>query len=471
MILYPELLLVSTTLLTVLLCGCLKSERFVLITVVGLLVSAMAVLLNGQGSDTLWRVDGLTQLSQLLVLLLSGWIAYYGRNTFPKNSAPYIYILLMMATIGALVVIAANSWPLFYVGLELMALPTYALCVIEKTHPTASEASLKYFVMGVIASIFILYGISFIYLVSADMSYISLIAVDSSMRWYLSIGSVFLLSGILFKLGVAPFHMWVPDIYESAPIMVVNWIAVVPKIAMMSALVRILSVTGLNQVPVVTQVFMLSALLSIGYGVLMATQQKNLRRLIGYASISHMGFVMLPLSLPTQTGMSSAFVYLVGYVLITTTAFSVLIAFSQRGVVKLADLQGMARVLPHEAYTLLLSLAAMAGIPPLVGFMIKLNVFNELIVAGHIKSVIWAVSFVAISGYYYMSMVRHMFFNETVQSEVLGGKGLKEASETLVSSGSNYAVLAWGLGLIILGILPQSLLFQLTQVVNSVVVS
>ncbi|MEC7030538.1 MAG: NADH-quinone oxidoreductase subunit N [Pseudomonadota bacterium] len=465
MILLPELFVVLSILVMVLLCGYVDAGRFIWILLSGFLISLLAVVMNGQGIGELWRVDILTQTSQFLILLLSAWICYYGRNSLPKTSSPYVFILVTIATVGALVVVSAQSWVLFYMGLELMALPTYALCVVDKSHPTASEAGLKYFVMGVIASIFILYGISFIYLVSESMGYTSLVTSVIETKWYLSIGAVFLLSGILFKFGVAPFHMWVPDVYESAPVLVVNWIAVVPKVAMMGGLVRILAITELYKVPVVAQIFMVTAIVSIGYGVLMAIQQTNLRRLIGYASIAHMGFVMLPLQTASQSGLTGAYIYLLGYVLITSAAFTVLVSLQKVGVENLTDLKGLAKRQPHEAYTLLLSLAAMAGIPPLVGFIIKVNVLNELITAGYIKSVIWAVSFVAISGYYYMSMVRHMFFMpSTMEDEE--GFSQRKTEDYRVST--NYIALLWAVGLIGVGVLPQWFILHLGKVVSLV---
>lgn len=342
-----------------------------------------------------------------------------------------------------------------YVGLELMALPSYALCVLDKSHPTASEAGLKYFVMGVVASGFILYGISFLYLSTGSLMYQSITPLLGGLdtMWLLSLALVFLLAGICFKLGAAPFHMWVPDVYESAPIGVVYWFATVPKVALLAMLLKVFQITGLGQVPSVSLLLWGIALLSLTYGVLMAIRQDNLRRLLAYASISHMGFVLLPLCLTGAMAYTSAYVYMMGYVLMTTVAFAVLLSFATKGIEKVSELTGLAASLPHESFAMLITMAAMAGIPPLVGFIIKVNVFYALAIEGYYKTMIWTGLCIVVSAYYYMNIVRTMYFPE--QSQVALDK--------------NYVLVGLSLLVIVFGVLPQGILGMVSQVIGGTI--
>ena len=291
------------------------------------------------------------------------------------------------------------------------------------------------------------------YLATATMSFQNITIIsDSGLLWYLNLAIVFFLAGISFKFGLAPFHMYIPDVYQSAPISVVYWIAVVPKIAFLSLLIRLLKTTGIMQIMATGQILWLLGIFSIIYGVLMAVQQSNLRRLIAYASIAHMGFIMLSLQVGNMAGYSAAMIYLFSYVLTTSVAFSVIQSLTAKGIVNIKDLRGISQVLPHESFALLLSLAAMAGIPPLIGFIAKLNVFYLLIQANYLLTSLVAIIFVAVSAYYYMGIVRAMYFTE-------GQSG---------TGGTNYMNLFLGLLLVLGGIIPQAFLLQLSQIVSGI---
>ena len=450
MMLLPEILLSSGT-LGLILVNCLtRIKRQVSISLGVMLLTLLAVIWGNQGSQALFVVDTLSRFCQGIILILSMWVL--ANSHFTKEQSSFVCILLLLAVLGAMVIVSAKSWLLLYTGLELIALPVYALCVINHDKK-ASEAGLKYFVMGVIASILILYGISFFYLVSSSLFYQSVgFITDVSMVWYLNLAIVFLLAGMSFKFGLAPFHMWVPDIYQSAPISVVYWLAIVPKVAFLGMLIRLLQMTEIMQVLVTGQILWFIGLFSIIYGVLMATQQSNIRRLIAYASIAHMGFVMLPLQLGSAEGYTGSMIYLLGYVLTTLVAFSVVQILTRKGIVSIKDLRGISHALPHESFALLLSLAAMAGIPPLVGFVVKLNVFYLLIQANYVATSVIAVIFVAVSAYYYMGIVRAMYFTD-------GKKGV---------IGTNYTIVFLGGLLVVSGIIPQTFLLQLTQIISGI---
>lgn len=442
----PEIILCSGLVVMVLLCGYIEPMRFHRIPKVFLGLTLLGLWVSAY-------IDrGLLELiSQGAMILATLWIWHVTEKHRDESRMPFMAILLFLALIGGLLVVSVTSYIGLFIGMELMALPIYALCAMQREDPLAIEASLKYFVMGVIASILMLYGMSFIYMVTKSMAYQDILSltIDDSMQWYLSIGAVLLFSGLFFKFGLAPFHMWVPDIYQSAPFSIVYWIAIVPKIAMMGALVRLLITTNIHLTPVVAQMFMAVGGLSIAYGVLMAIRQTNIRRLIAYASITHMGLVILPLASLKPLAVSAAFTYMIGYALITFVAFYIIMMFQQDGIVSVESLKGIATKRPYEAFGFLLCMAAMAGIPPLVGFAIKLNIFSVLLSQNFILSTIWAISFIAMSAYYYMRMVSQMYFNQ--------GEG---------SAIYNYRVLAVSLILVVVGLLPQKLFVVLNDVIG-----
>lgn len=439
----PEYLIIPAILGLVLVSGWASTSRIKTLSLYVLFLSFCTTLPSGSYVGELFVIDGFVKLCQGLILGVTFWIYLTDSDNIKQSEM----ILLLLAILGASLLVMSTSWVSFFIGLELMALPTYALCCLDK-EAISSEAALKYFVMGVIASIFILYGISFIYIVTGSLQYVDILSFDTGL--YSQIGAVLLFSGIFFKLGLAPFHHWVPDVYQGVRVRVVYWLSIVPKIAVMGALVRILALTNLQVLLVVKQMLILVGGLSIAYGVLMAIQQQHIRRLIAYASIMHMGIAILPLAF---NDFSSAFIYLVGYLLITLVTFYIISNLSTRGIESVDGLTGYAKQYPYESFAFMLCMAAMAGIPPLVGFMIKLNVFYALLNAGYIITTLWAILFIAISAYYYIKVIQKMYFQ--ANGEVVAVRQYKPLVLSLVLLG--------------VGIMPQPFIVSLSTVIGGIV--
>lgn len=441
----PEYLLIPSVLGLILISGWASTSKMRTLFLSVLFLSFCSTFLAGSYLNELFVIDGFVKLCQGLMIGVTFWIYITDQSDIAQSEM----ILLLLALLGASLLIMATSWIGFFVGLELMALPTYALCCLDK-EAASSEAALKYFVMGVIASIFILYGISFIYIVTGSLQYVDMLALNTSAGLYSQIGAVLLFSGLFFKLGLAPFHHWVPDVYQGVRVRVVYWISIVPKLAVMGALVRILAMTNLQELLVVKQMLLLVGGLSIAYGVLMAIRQQHIRRLIAYASIMHMGVAILPLVI---NDLSSAFIYLSGYLLITLVAFYIITNLSSRGVESVDALTGYAKQYPYESFAFLLCMAAMAGIPPLVGFMIKLNVFYVLLSSGYILTTLWAILFIAISAYYYIKVIQKMYFH--TKGEVVLERQYKPLVLSLILLG--------------VGIMPQPFIMSLSKVIGGIV--
>lgn len=404
----------------------------------------------------IWHVDLMSNIMQSVCIILSMCIIAYTAKGYNEEKFLYVCLLILIALLGCFTILSTQSMVLMYIGLELLALPTYALCGLDKEKGHGSEAALKYFVMGAVASIFILYGMSFIYAATGGMQYVDIAkwvsSNDPAMLFYMNLGIVFLLAGFCFKLGAAPFHMWVPDVYQSAPLGVVFWLSVVPKVAIAGMLARFIMITNISELLVWQQIIGFVSIFSIVYGVLLAMRQTNIRRLIGYASIVHMGFILLPLQFADGSGVMASSVYVLGYVIMTLAAFTSVYIFASKGRNQVEDLEGVARCMPITALIFMLALAAMAGIPPFVGFIIKLNVLSILIKQGLYSLAVIAVLAVAAGAYYYMRFIRMMYFSE--------GKMQRVTEHRLL--------LCLPVLLILMGVFPQGYMVVLNQAVEEV---
>ncbi len=377
--------------------------------------------------------------------------------------------LLLFALLGITVMVSAASFLSLYVGLELLSLCLYALVALNRDSTASIEAAMKYFVLGALASGLLLYGMSMIYGATGSLLFNEVAARSgalagdlASARTLLVFGLVFVVAGIAFKLGVVPFHMWIPDVYEGASTAVTLVLGTAPKIAAFAMALRLL-VNGLPALaPDWQQMLVVLAVLSMALGNLAAIAQTNLKRMLAYSTISHMGFMLLGLLSGVVGGNArnaveaygASMFYTAVYVLMSLGAFGVLLLASHKGVEceRLEDLKGMNRRDPWVAMLMLLMMFSLAGVPPMAGFYAKLAVISSVVQAGQIWLAVVAVVFSLIGAFYYLRVVKLMYFDEPGAQAAPAGGGAARALLTVN-----------GLALLALGLAPQQLM-QLCQV-------
>ncbi len=379
------------------------------------------------------------------------------------------YALSLFALLGQMVMISATSMLTIYLGLELMSLALYALVAVRRDHLGSIESAMKYYVLGSLASGFMLYGISMVYGATGEISLSGVAAVLQSGQFEqmaLVLGVVFVVAGIAFKLGAVPFHMWIPDVYQGAPTAVTLTIASAPKLAAFAMTLRLL-VEAMSAVAISWQpMLVILAVLSLAIGNLTAIMQTNFKRMLAYSTISHVGFVLLGLlsgvtdgKLATGAYGASLF-YMVTYVLTTVLAFGVVLILSRQGFEseEISDLAGLNKRHPLLAFAILILMFSLAGIPPLVGFYAKLVVLQAALAAGHVVLTIVAVLFSLIGAFYYLRVVKTMYFDEPAANAPTVGTQLSFRSGVLSVN---------GLLILLLGILPGGLLALCVQVIDA----
>ncbi len=331
------------------------------------------------------------------------------------------FVLVMLAVLGMMVMISGYSLLTLYLGLEILSLSLYTLIAIARERAGAVEAALKYFVLGAIASGLLLYGMSMIYGISGSINitdianFATSATLASRETLILNFGLVFLVIGIAFKLGAVPFHMWVPDVYQGAPTSVTLFLSTVPKIAAVAMLVRIL-VDGLGAMHAYwADLFMVLAVLSIALGSVVALMQTNIKRMLAYSTISHVGFIMLGFVTGVVSGYGAAVFYVLVYILMSLAAFGMIILLNKKGFEadQISDFKGLSKHSPWFALMMLVIMLSMAGVPPFIGFYSKLFILQQVISAGFVTIAIIAVIFAVISAYYYLQIIKSMYFEDS----------------------------------------------------------
>lgn len=362
------------------------------------------------------------------------------------------FVLTLFATLGMMVMISANHLLMLYLGVELMSLSLYAMVALDRDSPIATEAGMKYFVLGALSSGLLLYGISMIYgatgsLALADVAYA--ILGTGANRTVLTFGLVFLVAGVAFKLGAAPFHMWVPDVYHGAPTAVTLFIASATKLAAFAFTLRLLA-EGLQQLASDWQgMLMLLSIASIAVGNITAIAQTNLKRMLAYSSIAHMGYMLLGVLTGTLNGYASAMFYVAVYVLMSLGTFGMIILLSRDGFEadRLDDFKGLNERSPWYAFIMLLLMFSMVGVPPAVGFYAKLAVFQAVLEEGFVGLAVVAVLLSVVGAFYYLRVVKLMYFDSPVERTPLTPR-----RDMQIVMGAN------GIAILLLGILPQPLM-------------
>lgn len=383
------------------------------------LIGENKIILNGH-----FVLDNISSILKIFTLGFSFVALLYTRHYLKIHNilkAEY-FLLTLMSILGMMIIISAYSLLTIYLGLEIMSLCLYSLIAITRNRSLAVEASLKYFILGAIASGLLLYGISMIYGITGSLNIQEIsffVAQASNEILIINFGLVFLVIGIAFKLGAVPFHMWAPDVYEGAPTPVTMFLSSVTKIAILAMLIRLL-VEGLGGMHNYwSDLFIILAILSIVLGSLVALTQSNIKRLLAYSTISHIGFVLLGFVTGTISGYGAAIFYILTYALTVLAVFAVIILLNKKGFEadKISNYKELNKKSAYLALIMLVAMLSMAGIPPFVGFYAKLFILQEVISSGHTYIAVFALIFAVISAYYYLYIIKTIYFDKSNKDE------------------------------------------------------
>jgi NADH-quinone oxidoreductase subunit N len=357
--------------------------------------------------------------SVITLIISSTWLAHAENDRFEYP------ILILFCTLGMFLMLSANDMLSVYLGLELASLSQYVLASFQRDRTRSTESGLKYFVLGSLASGMLLFGISLVYGFTGTIEFPGIQQVTAGYTAYsqaagtpfpygLVLGMVLVLVGFCFKISAAPFHMWTPDVYEGAPTPVTAFFSVAPKIAAVMLLMRLLGVPFAGMAAQWQQIIVAVSALSMLVGALGALRQTNLKRLLAYSSIGHVGFALMALATFNANGFAAVLVYLALYLFMSLGAFALLLLMRREGeyVESIEDLKGISRIHPWFAFALAVFMFSMAGIPPLAGFFAKLYVFLEAVRGGYLWLAVFGVLASVVSAYYYIRLIKFMYFDE-----------------------------------------------------------
>ena len=422
----PEITLLALICIVLLVDLFLKDEQRVVtvwLSIASLVVTAWALVAIGPPLpaiifDGSYVSDALSQVMKLAAIAVVAVGFLYARDYLQQNDLlkGEFYLLGLFGLLGMMIMISANSLLTMYLGLETMSLSLYALVAFERNSAAAAESAMKYFVLGAIASGTLLYGISWIYGLTGSLQFNEIAAAVQSgdaAETPLYFSLAFLITGIAFKFGAVPFHMWLPDVYQGARTPVTLYIASAPKIAALALVMRIL-VNGLGDLHGVWQdMIMVLAVLSLLIGNIVAIAQTNIKRMLGYSAIAHVGFILMAVFTGTEPGYAAALFYTLTYVVMAAGAFGMVILLSRQGfeAEHLGDFKGLNDRSPWFALMMLFFMLGMAGVPPWVGFFAKLNVISAVLDAGFPGLAVLMVLASVVGAYYYLRVIRYMYFD------------------------------------------------------------
>lgn len=383
-------------------------------------------------------------LGTMLTIFLS---VTYQRREFPRTGE--FYTLILLATFGMMVMASAVDLIAIFVGLEMMSIPLYVLAGIYQNRYRSSEAAMKYFLLGAFASGFLLYGVAFIYGAFGTTNLNLITALIASGKgysvFYVAVGMILVLIGLAFKAGAVPFHMWIPDVYEGAPAPATAFMSAGPKAAAIIALLRIFVVN----VPVIdlTNLFWILAVITMTWGNILAITQNNVKRMLAYSSIAHVGYILIALAVGGEAGFSSAAFYLFAYTLMNIGAFAIIVLFAEREEFyeNISDYAGFGSKFPFAAITMTIFMASLGGIPGTIGFMGKFMIFKAAIQNGFIWLAVIGVLNSVVSIYYYLRIVVTMYMRT----------GEERVAEIAISPSLMVAIIITIIGVVYIGIFPQ----------------
>ncbi|MGD9837355.1 MAG: NADH-quinone oxidoreductase subunit NuoN [Afipia sp.] len=360
-------------------------------------------------------VDDYARFLKVLALIGSGVTLILSRSYLAEQAKIFEYaILVLLSTTGMMVLISSGDLIMLYLGLELMSLALYVVAASHRDDTKSTEAGLKYFVLGALSSGMLLYGASLIYGFTGTVSFAGIAAEAKGGNIGLLFGLVFLLAGLCFKVSAVPFHMWTPDVYEGAPTPVTAFFASAPKVAALAVFTRVALTAFPGIVPQWQQIVVFVSIASMALGSFAAIGQKNIKRLMAYSSIGHMGFALVGLAAGTQQGAQGVLVYIAIYVAMTLGTFAIILAFKRDGrpVETISDFAGLSRTNPVLAFFFAMFLFSLAGIPPLAGFFAKFYVFLAAVKAGLFTLAVLGVLSSVVGAFYYLTIVKVMYFDE-----------------------------------------------------------
>ncbi len=429
---------------------------------VAMMVLALtAWVAGGIGADTptvtfsgSFIVDPLARTLKLFAMAVVATVFLYSRAYLKDRDVHKgeYYLLGLFALLGIMVMISAYSLLTMYLGLELLSLSLYALVAFDRESPVAAEAAIKYFVLGAIASGCMLYGRSLIYGLTGSLQIAEIAAAlrqAGPNEVITLIGLAFILVGVAFKFGAAPFQMWLPDVYQGAPTCVTLFIGTAPKLAAFALVVRVL-VEGMGPVALSWEAMLsVVAVLSLGIGNVVAIVQTNIKRMLAYSTIGHVGFIFLGFLTGTRAGLEASLFYTIVYVIMAAAAFGIVILMSRKGFEsdQLDDFKGLNQRSPWFALIMMLVMFSMIGLPPMAGFYAKWWVLAAVINAGHIGLAITAIVFSVIGAFYYLRIIKLMYFDDATDAEKL-----------VVPADIRVVLSLNGLVIVALGLFPDSLI-------------
>ncbi|WP_455221690.1 NADH-quinone oxidoreductase subunit NuoN [Kaarinaea lacus] len=475
----PELFVLSMACIILIADLYVSDERRVITYLLSLatLVVAAMLTINLHSTETIYTFSGtfikdpMSDVLKLFIYLVSAIVFIYARGYLVDRNLfkGEFYVLGLFGVLGMMIMVSAHSFLTIYLGLELLSLSLYAMVALQRDSINASEAAMKYFVLGAIASGLLLYGMSLLYgvtgtldikvfaetLASKDLS-------SNSQNVVLILGTVMVISGMAFKLGAVPFHMWIPDVYHGAPTAVTLYISSAPKMAAFAMIMRLL-VDGLGGLHTQWQdILILMAILSMGIGNIIAIAQTNIKRMLAYSTISHVGFIMLGILSGSKDGYSAAMFYAIVYAIMSAGGFGMVLLMSRAGfeAEKLDDYKGLNERSSWYAFMMLILMFSMAGVPPTIGFYAKLSVIQSIVNADLVWLAVLAVIFSIIGAFYYLRIIKLMYFDKAEDnSQITSTPDMR-----FILSLNSLAVLA-------LGIYPTNLMAICNAAIGSLVLS
>lgn len=458
----PEIFLLGMTCLVLLVDVFLRdAQRNVSYVLAQLgLLGTFALLLSGRTDTPVYAFnnmfvqDGMADLLKLFVIVIVAVVFVYSRD-YLKDRGLFkgeFYLLGLFATLGMMLMISAASLLMLYLGLELLSLCLYAMVALHRDNGNASEAAMKYFVLGALASGMLLYGMSILYGLSGGLL-ISDVANAVTHAGKIDIGVVFalvfVLVALMFKLGAVPFHMWVPDVYQGSPTAVTVFLGTAPKLAAFAIIMRLL-VEGLGGLHADwQQMLIIIAVLSMAIGNIVAIAQGNIKRMLAYSTISHVGFILLGIIAGNASGYSSAMFYTISYAMMSLGGFGIIMLLARAGFEadQLNDFKGLNQRSPWFAFMMLILMLSMAGVPPTLGFWAKLAVLKAVVHVDLVWLAVVAVFFSIIGLFYYLRIIKLMYFDEPEDDHALQ-----------CSTDMRYVLSGNGLIILALGVYPAGLM-------------
>ena len=420
----PEVF-ISLSIMFLLILGVFKKNSSMLIkniSLIVLLITAVIIFNETFGIEKIILFSGSVIIDYLssfmkIITLLAAFLALVISSNYLRSFKIFKIeypILILSSVLGMMIMISSNDLIVFYMGLELQSLALYVLATFNRDEIKSSEAGLKYFVLSALSSGLLLYGCSLIYGFTGSTNFNDIASQLNSDQYALTFGIVFILVGLAFKISAVPFHMWAPDVYEGSPTSVTLFFTIVPKIAALTVFIRFLYVPFLNLIDQWQMILVFLSIASMVFGAVAAIGQKNLKRLVAYSSISHVGYALAGLATGSNDGIQSSVIYITIYIIMNLGLFSCLLMMKRNNVYyeQIDDLSGLSKNHPLLSLSLLVILFSLAGIPPLAGFFAKFYVFKSVLEQSMFFLAIVGLLSTVVAAFYYLRLIKIMYFDE-----------------------------------------------------------